>query len=732
MKSLADDLLMVAEGVLADYLLAYPADAVDVSRDGKRLSLLVKERGHSVFTLDLPELDETLLQGLESGRLILGKALSKRASPSILVPRLFRGLWLRIFDVSGNLSENPDESAIFFLRQLCCIGKKVEIECSPNRLKQSVKEYFDVERELRAPTLRWESDELGSESEMGRCSFVATHSPDHSDQLSLWDNTQLGEDFSLNQTLLRRLQRNADFFASALGKYDPYQYSTDMFNSANGTGLKHGPGAVADSTQKGYKYVFPNWPHKLERRFSFHSYGNCEAREFDRAFVPEELSNYLQYSQTSDSPFCDRSEGEEYIPCNPHMDEPNTALVPGLRMELRGGFHSDGANSLFTDGKRPLHHEPAARLMAVPKTAKGPRLIAAEPAAHQWCQQLTLRFLSDRLKGLFAENFICFEKQHLSHGLVTSASLNKRLATVDLSSASDRLSCWVVERIFRRNPSILYALHSHRTRWLVTDKSITRNREYLLLKKFASQGTAVTFPVQTIVFFLCAITASGFLANSEADFICNNRICNSIGRLRNKVRIYGDDIIIPTDGYDSLTRLLHLLGLKVNESKSFSKGFFRESCGMDSYRGVDVTPMKPKRVSATGPQSRQSIIDSANQAFLKGLWQTSDRLFSTLPVWVRKNLPVGRPDCGAVCRFSFSGESFIGLKTRFNYKLQRREIRTYGLKSISRRTPVNLPQALIQYYTENPSPEINWTSGISLRTKTSDGLSWEYPFWTRS
>lgn len=722
MKSLANVLLKVAEGILLDYQLSYPADKKDICRDKKRLTLLVEERGLSTFVLDLPALESLLLEGLESGRLIACGALSKRASSTILVPRLFRGLWLRIFDVSGDLSKEPDPHAIFLLRQLLCLGKKLEVDSSPSRREAVIKDYYNVESGIRAPTLSWTNDYLGSDdviSANSLCDCCADTVGD--EQPSFWDdNASDGKDAYPQRirTLLRRLQRNADAFSEAIGKYDPYEFSGFVSKLSVGIGLRHGPGAVAETIKKGFKYDFPNWPAKLHREFGFDSFGGIRARKVGSSCGQPTFEFEPPTSEFPCQVLCSEvvSADDHLYGVNPEMgcsDRDDACTAPAYRG--------------FADFVRPSLHEPPARLLAVPKTAKGPRLIAAEPTAHQWCQQLTRRFLSERLKGLFADNFICFEKQELSAGMVVDASLNKRLATVDLSSASDRLSCWVVERVFRKNIPLLRALHSHRTRWVVKDKTISSQQEPLILKKFASQGTAVTFPVQTIIFFLCAITASGFDAKGPEDFICNNRICNSIGRFRNKVRVYGDDIIIPTNGYEPLVSLLHTLGLKVNTEKSFHRGHFRESCGMDAFAGVDVTPVKMRKVVATGPQSRQSLIDYTNLFFKKGLWHAAKAIELTLPGWVINNLPVTGPGCGGIGRFSFCGSSVDHLRKRWNTKLHRVEIRTYAMLTRMHRTPCNTTSALLQYFAEDPSPLRRWTNGYDGRPKTSDGLRWEFP-----
>jgi hypothetical protein len=68
------------------------------------------------------------------------------------------------------------------------------------------------------------------------------------------------------------------------------------------------------------------------------------------------------------------------------------------------------------------------------------------------------------------------------------------------------------------------------------------------LKKFASQGTAVTFPVMSLVMLFISLGVS-----LEGKVSWRN-----IRKLRNKVRVFGDDIIIPNAGYAQLCRVMTL------------------------------------------------------------------------------------------------------------------------------------------------------------------------------
>lgn len=572
MKSLVNDMLNIAFGILADVQMAYP-EYRGVAKDKERLSRLVKTRGLGLFTLDLPTLDAALVSGLENGRLVLGGPVSKQVSQRIQVPRLFRGLWLRVFCKSQCLHEDPDITAIAFLRQLCCFGKKIEVGCSSGRHDAALEEYYNVEKTSRIPDLNWSGCELdpgaiGSELNFeqglkGYHWFGEVVKPRETEGLTI--------NHSKQKDLLKRLQHNADIVANALGVFEPSWFSDLIHEQERGIGFRHGPGAVSDRKGIFNKYTFLNWSDKLQRVF---------------------------------------------------------------------GFLSCGTIATASAEEHPRNHESPSELISVPKTAKSPRLIACEPTEHQWCQQLIKRFLEERLKGLIGDNFIDFRSQDVSRSMALAASLSGDLATVDLSSASDRLSCWLVERMFRRNKSLLYALHACRTRWCKDQISDPSAVNWFQLNKFASQGTAVTFPIQTIVFFVVSITACGVRLESELDLVCaSNRrkyTGSVVRRLGAKIRVFGDDIIIPKTGYATLCNLLVLLGLKPNMEKSFHKGYFRESCGMDAYKGYDVTPVKPKSLSVDGPTLRNAALSLSNNLFQKGYWHASAAVESTLsqhPFW---------------------------------------------------------------------------------------------------
>jgi hypothetical protein len=85
---------------------------------------------------------------------------------------------------------------------------------------------------------------------------------------------------------------------------------------------------------------------------------------------------------------------------------------------------------------------------------------------------------------------------------------------------------------------------------------------------FSSMGNGATFCLETLIFAAA---------------------CYAVGSRR--FRVYGDDVIIEPECYDEYLRLTRFLGFSINHDKTFRDGPFRESCGLDVWNGVDVTPV---------------------------------------------------------------------------------------------------------------------------------------------
>lgn len=369
----------------------------------------------------------------------------------------------------------------------------------------------------------------------------------------------------------------------------------------------------------------------------------------------------------------------------------------------------------YASALEPSGVELPSIVLCVPKTQKGPRIICKEPIAHQWMQGGIERFLVERISSTFLRHSIDLHDQAPSKALAKQASVDGSLATVDLSAASDRISTRLVEYVFQSGSSdrsVLEALHACRSRYYKLGDA------HYKFRKFAPAGSACTFPVQSIIFTLISITAVLY----SRDWDVSEETIEKSARL---VRVFGDDIIVPVDAIPVLYHLLSESGLKVSERKSFHTGLFRESCGMDAYGGTDVTPVYVRDIyNASKPSSLQSVVDTHNNLYQRGLWYTANAMLKTIPKSERKRLPFGRPDGGAVSLFSYFGEDVDHLKKRFNRALHRVEVQALTILSKSEKMHSDGDAGLIQYFTEEPDPLRNYSSGQALRAKNQKNLRW--------
>jgi len=240
------------------------------------------------------------------------------------------------------------------------------------------------------------------------------------------------------------------------------------------------------------------------------------------------------------------------------------------------------------------------RVITVPKTLKSPRVIAIEPTAMQYCQQALKRSLASALKeDDFLSRTIGSDDQTPNQRLARSGSLSGDLATLDLSEASDRVSNQHVRALFEDFPHLHEAVQSCRSR-----KADVPGHGVIRLAKFASMGSALCFPVEAMVF-----TTLIFLG-IERELSSPLSRHQLIKLFDERVRVYGDDLIVPREHVLSVVDELSTFGYRVNAGKSYWTGRFRESCGREYYDGHDVSVVKVRRVLPTRQQDASGVISS--------------------------------------------------------------------------------------------------------------------------
>lgn len=196
------------------------------------------------------------------------------------------------------------------------------------------------------------------------------------------------------------------------------------------------------------------------------------------------------------------------------------------------------------------------RVTFVPKNWKTNRTIAAEPSGILPVQLAVDEYIKERL----CKVRIDLAHQSVNQELARRASITGSHATIDLSMASDTLSLNVINWLFPEKwRNFLMSIRSPYGK--LPDGSFVK------YAKFSSMGNGCTFTLETLVF------TAACLAVGSKDY-----------------SVYGDDIIIETELAPKLFRLLKFLGFIPNSDKTFTSGPFRESCGVNCYDGIDITP----------------------------------------------------------------------------------------------------------------------------------------------
>jgi hypothetical protein len=303
--------------------------------------------------------------------------------------------------------------------------------------------------------------------------------------------------------------------------------------------------------------------------------------------------------------------------------------------------HFDGSSvDLLEPGaERPV------RVITVPKTLKTPRIIAVEPTCMQYVQQgIAEALLASIRQDTNLARIVGFDDQVPNQEMAQQGSRDGSLATLDLSEASDRVSNQLVRAMLKRFPNFAEGVDATRSR-----KADVPGHGVLRLAKFASMGSALCFPVEAIVF-----TTVVFLGIQRA---LNRPLTRrDIKSLVGQVRVFGDDIVVPTHTVHSVVSSLETFGFKVNAGKSFWSGKFRESCGKEYYDGHDVSISRVRRVLPTQRKHAQEIISAVslrNQFYYAGLWGVAKGLDDIIGGLI--NFPTVLPTSPVLGRHSVLG-----------------------------------------------------------------------------
>jgi hypothetical protein len=221
--------------------------------------------------------------------------------------------------------------------------------------------------------------------------------------------------------------------------------------------------------------------------------------------------------------------------------------------------------------------EYAVRLAMVNKNWKRKRLIAPEDMYHAVLERKNEREIDRVLMSTPWAGAMPLHNQDVSRAFARLGSVNGVYDTHDLSSASDSISRLLAYEVFPRRMHKLFDEFAYK---------VTFNKEVKTLYTFATSGNGLTFILEMILFFSICYVAARFSGYTRRD------ILRAIRQGHPLFIVYGDDIICHWSISSALKQLLEILGFTPNKKKSFTTKTFlyRESCGGEYWKGLDVSP----------------------------------------------------------------------------------------------------------------------------------------------
>jgi hypothetical protein len=306
------------------------------------------------------------------------------------------------------------------------------------------------------------------------------------------------------------------------------------------------------------------------------------------------------------------------------------------------------------------------RVVPVPKTLKGPRIIAIEPCCMQYAQQGVRSLVYKGIEtSWLTAGHVNFTDQSVNQNLAIMSSMTGRLATVDLSDASDRVPLDLALEMFSAYPDFRDFVEACRSRYA----KLPDGRLIGPLRKFASMGSALCFPVEAMYFYTICVMALLEIQNLPVTL-------RNVYHVSRELYIYGDDIIVPTMYAEFVLDYLQKYNCKVNTSKTFLTGKFRESCGVDAWNGRVVTPTYLNSRPPKDKRDAKELISwaaTANLFYSKGYWRSASFMFSKLER-ILGPLPYLSETTPGIGRNSFLGYRSI---ERWNRDLHRFEVKAW-------------------------------------------------------
>ncbi len=221
--------------------------STSTTRDLVTVTRRVEHEGLSFLMITLPnfcaDFERSLAEGKVTDDMFAG--FGRHGA----LPRFLGGLLRRVFNTGdGTLLDDPDVNAIYFIRQVCLISKKIEHPCSDARVSEAWRRFVQTNDEVR----QWETDL----NDVFR---------------SRWDSDTSTYEVGPQWAGSTPPQMHS-FREVATLAWNETVFPPDLFRPESLV-PRHGPGATAERVSANRKYEQTVWHRRLEPYFPLDLFG---------------------------------------------------------------------------------------------------------------------------------------------------------------------------------------------------------------------------------------------------------------------------------------------------------------------------------------------------------------------------------------------------------------------------------------------------------------------------
>lgn len=349
-----------------------------------------------------------------------------------------------------------------------------------------------------------------------------------------------------------------------------------------------------------------NWSLRLEHSWEEEAIGTVK-RHLENFFNPSgaplvsDLCHLFQVGRVGPGASIG-SHGEDYYTKmhSSRMAATTRGLVRAYEISLKGSPNRLNAEKFRSEKYGEPELVAGNRLSFVPKTKVTSRITCVEPSINMFGQLGLGSLIEKRLISYFGIDTSI--QPDRNRELAWSGSVTGQFSTIDLQSASDSIAMSMIKEILPKD--VITYLESLRSPLC----DLPHGRQ-VQLHMVSTMGNGFTFPLQTAIFAAVVSAAYDMHGLRRETQLVNVR--GSKRRLAENFGVFGDDIICYKETYDTVVRILNILGFNVNADKSFKEGPFRESCGGDYFNSYPVRGVYVK--SLRTQQQRVVVLNRLHQ-----------------------------------------------------------------------------------------------------------------------